>query len=273
MKTNTRLPVADCRLPIEKQNAAPFSVSIVNRKSKIVNAFTLVELLVVISIIAVLAAFTVPVLKSLKRTQVIKQTQAEMAQLETAIDSYKAAYGFYPPSNPKYNPNNPATFIQAMFSPLYFELLGTTNNNGVYYTLDGSANISSQPPPAPSAIQNAFGVGGILNCMKPGAGEDAPVARNFMTGLKHPSQSDNHGNQYGYMTNNGVLAAIFLGAVGGPDQDYQPLKVADANPWRYVNPGINNPNSYDLWVQLVISGKTNLICNWSKQVQINSPLP
>ena len=25
--------------------------------------------------------------------------------------------------------------------------------------------------------------------------------------------------------------------------------------------------------QLVIGGKTNLICNWSKQVQINNPLP
>src|SRR5438094_2100679 len=75
-----------------------------NRKSEIGNstAFTLVELLVVISIIAVLAAFTVPVLRSLKKTQVIKQTQAELAQLETAIDSYKAAYGFYPPSNPSY---------------------------------------------------------------------------------------------------------------------------------------------------------------------------
>ena len=27
---------------------------------------------------------------------------AEMEQLETAIDSYKTVYGFYPPSNPGY---------------------------------------------------------------------------------------------------------------------------------------------------------------------------
>jgi hypothetical protein len=46
------------------------------------------------------------------------------------------------------------------------------------------------------------------------------------------------------------------------------------NPWRYnsSNP-TNNPGSYDLWVQLSIAGKTNLICNWSKQVQIGSSLP
>jgi hypothetical protein len=54
------------------------------------------------------------------------------------------------------------------------------------------------------------------------------------------------------------------------------LKGIDVNPWRYTsNPqsATNNPGSYDLWVQLVMGGKTNLICNWSKQVQINNPLP
>jgi len=47
------------------------------------------------------------------------------------------------------------------------------------------------------------------------------------------------------------------------------------NPWRYnsSNP-TNNPGSYELWIQLVFApGKSNLICNWTKQVQINSPLP
>ena len=42
------------------------------------------------------------------------------------------------------------------------------------------------------------------------------------------------------------------------------------NPWRYAYPGTNNPGSYDLWVQLDIAGNTNLICNWTKQVQINN---
>ena len=57
------------------------------------------------------------------------------------------------------------------------------------------------------------------------------------------------------------------------DDAYQPLKAPGLNPFRYVYPGVNNPSSYDLWVQLVIGGKTNLVCNWSRQVQINSPLP
>jgi hypothetical protein len=73
---------------------------------------------------------------------------------------------------------------------------------------------------------------------------------------------------------NNVLVNILIGSVGGPHVQYQPLLTQDINPWRYVCPGINNPGSYDLWMQLVFApGQTNLICNWTKQVQINSPWP
>src|SRR5450432_2820082 len=77
------------------------------------HAFTLIELLVVISIIAVLAAFTIPVLKTVARKKILDRTRGEMEQIETAIDSYKTAYGFYPPSNnsnPKYDLANPASW-------------------------------------------------------------------------------------------------------------------------------------------------------------------
>jgi len=227
-------------------------------------AFTLIELLVVISIIAILAAFTIPVLHTVARKKILDRTTGEMAQIETAIDSYKAAYGFYPPSNPGY----PATANDALFNPLYFELLGTTttNNNGLYQTLDGSASIKISALTATPAL---LGVSGFINCTKPGAGEDAAAAKNFLPGLTP--------NRIGLgITNTADTSnpvTLLLAAVGGPDQNYQPLNAAGVNPWRYVSPGVNNPSSYDLWVQLVISGKTNLICNWSKQVQVNSPLP
>ncbi len=232
------------------------------RQIRTLAAFTLIELLVVISIIAVLAAFTIPVLNTVARKKVLDRTRAEMAQIETAIDSYKAAYGFYPPSNPKYLPNNSTTWDQAMISPLYFELLGTTNNNGTYYTLDGSASIGADP----LNMQSAFGVSGFVNSSKTGAAEDAPAARNFLPAL--------NSNRFSSASNNTVVATVFVASVGGPDVKYHPFHDTPGfNPWRYVSPGVNNPNSYDLWVQLVISGKTNLVCNWSKQVQLNSPLP
>jgi prepilin-type N-terminal cleavage/methylation domain-containing protein len=235
-------------------------------------AFTLVELLVVISIIALLAAFTIPALKSFKRAAVLNQTKAEMAQLETAIESYKAAYGFYPPGNSSYNPANSATFSATYFTPLYYELMGTKNTNpnnpglGTYQTLDGSVSIlgtdlTTAPAPGP------LGVGGFINYAKPGAIEDVIAAKNFLPGLK--------ANQIGYPVTNlsypTIALAVIITAVGGPDPGTAPL--GTANPWRYVNPGVNNPQSYDLWVQLDVSGKTNLVCNWNKQVTFNSPLP
>jgi len=233
-------------------------LSLVTRHSP---AFTLIELLVVIAIIAVLAAFTIPVLKGLKRNQFIKQSQAEMARLETAIDSYKATYGFYPPSNPGY----PSVQSDAMYSPLYFELLGTTMNTatGNYQTLDGSASISTNTV----TMNNAFGVGGFVNCTK-GSGEDAAPAKNFLPDLKPKQIGQN-------ITNNNIGVTLLIGAVGGPDPNYTPLgnNTSGLNPWRYVCPGTNNPSSYDLWIQLKIAGTTNLICNWTKQVQLNNGLP
>jgi type II secretory pathway pseudopilin PulG len=213
-------------------------------------AFTLMELTFVIGIIVTLAAFTIPVLHSVKRRGYIEKTQAELAKLETAIESYKAAYGFYPPSNP----NSP------LFNPLYYELLGTTNNNGTYYTLDGSASIAA------GSVSTALGIGGFMNCSKPGAGDEAPVARSFIQDLKP--------NQIGTPITNAAAPTtaltLLLGSVGGPDLSYQPLGVADVNPWRYnsSNP-TNNPNGYDLWIDFCINGTTNRVSNWNRTVQLN----
>jgi prepilin-type N-terminal cleavage/methylation domain-containing protein len=260
-----KLPIAhpgyadgSCRLPVEKPEGSRFLFQIENRKSKIENGFTLIELLVVISIIALLASFTIPVMKQLKRREYINKTQAEMAKLETAIDSYKATYGFYPPSNAG----------SPFFSPLYFELLGTTNNTttGTYQTLDGTASITVAAlttPPAPGPL----GVGGFINCTKPGAGEDAVAAKNFLPDLNSQQIVFTNTNLPNYPN---ILLPLLVASVGGPDF-YKGLPVT--NPWRYVYPGTNNPNSYDLWIELSIAGQTNLICNWTKEVQKNTTLP
>ncbi len=57
-------------------------------------------------------------------------------------------------------------------------------------------------------------------------------------------------------------------SIPGPYNVVTPASIvpANANPFRYnsSNP-TNNPNSYDLWVDIVISGKTNRINNWSSE--------
>ena len=262
MKTSTE------KLHVDFGNEAACLVPTQNSKFKIQNrpAFTLIELLVVISIIGILAAFSVPVLSGIKRQAYVNKTKAEMAQIETAIESYKAAYGFYPPSNS----NGP------LVNQLYYELEGTTNNTsiGQYITLDGSSTI-----PDGNQLYTAFGggspgVNGFLNCSKAGAGEDAPLAKTFLPDLKATQI------WRGYTNNpapRSVGVDLLVASVGGPYQNYKPpgISVTGLNPWRYNSSSpTNNPGSYDLYVQLVIKpGQTNLICNWTKQVQVNSPLP
>ena len=234
-----------------------------NRKSEIVNfeAFTLIELLVVISIIGIIAAFLLPVAGAVKKKAVIHTAQTEMAQLETAIDRYKAAYGFYPP-------DSTATVNNIPISQLYYELIGTTFNptNNLYTTLDSSAKIAAADVPTVFSS-----VSGFVNCSKPGADESVRQAKNFLPDLKP--------RQIGTITNKdapGALIKILITSVGGPDPTYKPLGQQDLNPWRYASDPqstTNNPGSYELWVQLSIAGEKHLICNWSKQVQINNPLP
>jgi prepilin-type N-terminal cleavage/methylation domain-containing protein len=233
--------------------------TIANHKSQIANfrAFTLVELLVVISIMAVLAGFTIPVLKTVKAAQQKKVARAELEHLQTALENYKAKYGAYPPGNNQTGYTPP--IYGSMLSQLYYELAGTTISGAKFVTLDGSASIPV------ASVNTAYGVGGFVNCTK-GSGEDGAIAKNFL-----PSLSS---KQIGAVSNNSVAnTALLATSIGGPDINYAPLGVSGLNPFRYVYPGVNNPGGYDLWVQLVISGQTNLICNWSRQVQINSPLP
>jgi prepilin-type N-terminal cleavage/methylation domain-containing protein len=229
-----------------------------NRKSKIENsqAFSLIELLVVITIIGVLAGFIIVGLGAVKKWQYLHVARVELETVETALENYKAKYGAYPPGNQF---AATANYSPAMNSQLYYELSGTVKNNTTFLTLDGVSQISA------NNVNTAYGVGGFVNCSK-GSIEDSTAAKNFLPNLK-PKQ------YYLNVTNNNVPTTVLVTSVGGPDNNYQPLNAPDLNPIRYLYPGTNNPNSYDLWVQLVIGGKTNLICNWSRQVMINSPWP
>ena len=256
MKAKFQMPDAGCRM--EKQRRRDF---VIRRSSFAFHAFTIIELLAVITIIGVLSAFLFTALKGIKRQQYIRNAQAEMEQLETAIERYKAAYGFYPPDNP----------TNALFNPLYFELLGTTNIAGNSPTPQYQSLDDPTIQLTPSDVTAVFGLSGFMNCSKPGSAEDARAAQNFLPGLKPGQISPSFTNQEpdGFK--------LLVTSVGGPDMTYNPLGMngaAGINPWRYnsSNP-TNNPGAYELWVQLSIGGRTNLVCNWNRQVQLNSPLP
>src|SRR6185295_5062625 len=61
--------------------------------------FTLIELLVVIAVIAILAAMIIPITGAVNKTKIRSKAKGELAQIETAIESYHAKHGIYPPDN------------------------------------------------------------------------------------------------------------------------------------------------------------------------------
>jgi len=207
-------------------------------------AFTLIELLVVIAVISLLAAMIVPITGAVTRNRGRVRARAELEQIVTALEQYKATLGHYPPDNPG----------NVVSNQLYFELLGTTNNGVAYVTLDGSASINVADVP------KIFGpnVTGFVNANRPGAGDELRTAKPFLKTLK-PTQYATIVNQVRLLTCS--LPAPILSSPSA----YPVAAVPGANPWRYnsSNP-TNNPTSFDLWIDIVISGKTNRISNWSK---------
>jgi prepilin-type N-terminal cleavage/methylation domain-containing protein len=211
-------------------------------------AFTLIELLIVISVIAALAALTFPAVRGARLSVMRSRARSEMIQIESAIERYQQKLGYYPPDNPG----------NWELNQLYYELLGTTNigtaPNNVYFTLDGSSRIKASDF---NAAFPGLKVTGFMNCARAGRGDEAPSAVSFLTGLKS--------SQFTVLTNpSGPFCTILVSGLPGP-----PLPGglgATINPWRYNSSSPqHNRKTFDLWVDVLAGNKTNRICNWSEK--------
>jgi general secretion pathway protein G len=98
MKIKTQ--TAKNELPIDfRNNATRRRFSIVNRKSKIVNGFTLVELMLVVMIIGILAALVIPKIAGRGEDARKAAAYADIhGGIKTALDAYEVDNGFYPKS-------------------------------------------------------------------------------------------------------------------------------------------------------------------------------
>jgi type II secretory pathway pseudopilin PulG len=224
-------------------------------------AFTLIELLAVICVIGLLAALIFPLVRAVNRIKLTSRARAELAQLECFIDSYRARIGSYPPDNHNARNNQ----LLAGLNQLYYELVGTTYKGDTFITKDFSS-----PPLTPNMVVTIFGPGvaGFVNCDK-GDTDDFQPAIQFLNNIK-PSQVATIS-----MTNGGtrmsVSGRVLVCTVPGPDPNEPPLNNGSPplNPWRYNSSSpTNNPNTYDLWVDIAANGHVFRICNWTSKARV-----
>jgi prepilin-type N-terminal cleavage/methylation domain-containing protein len=71
------------------------------------NAFTLIEMLIVITIIGILAGLSLAVISGVQKSQRRIKTTTLMTGVQATLDSYKTTYGYYPGSKSEATTTNP----------------------------------------------------------------------------------------------------------------------------------------------------------------------
>ncbi|MFO1476934.1 MAG: type II secretion system protein [Verrucomicrobiota bacterium] len=224
--------------------------------------FTLFELLVVIAVIGVLMGLLFPVSGIVKKNQVLAATRAELKQVQTAIEAYKAKLGFYPPDH-----SQPGVVGRIVTNQLFFELKGTVFNPAthIYTTLDGTASI-----PESDAL-NLFGAGFINTSTSAAGTDEKPGPVNFLPHLRP--------KQVGILVNSSgtEYARLLVCSMEWPDgmnppvwnpspPPSRPQPPPILNPWNYVSSSpTNNPNSYDLWVDVKVKDTVYRVSNWNNK--------
>jgi prepilin-type N-terminal cleavage/methylation domain-containing protein len=184
--------------------------------SKTKRAFTLVEILLVISIIAVLAALTVG-LYSVVRDKTVESTiLAEMEQVKLALQSYKEKHGNFPPSYPP---------------PPPYPLSGPTDNK-LYYYLSGEAELMRSPDLTDLTE---------LHDMNPGEIKERRMDGGIKNLLPNLKKEQFHTIVNGKLTNLGILYSPL------PDKDDTTKRA----PWIYNSrTPTHNRETYDLSVKI-----------------------
>jgi prepilin-type N-terminal cleavage/methylation domain-containing protein len=200
-------------------------------------AFTIIELLMVIAIMAVVAGLIVGLAAVTGDNKKIRRSEAELANLVMLIEEYKTKVGVYPPDNP--NGNLPERNV------LLYELAGAVRKPGPLYT-------TSFGDITQTDLQNTFGVGGIVNARDEGnVDPDANRSYPSLKSLKSDQSAE-------VFPGTRSLVVPIDGLNGRP------------NPWNYRlgNPtNAHNPQSFDLWVEIKLGTtngvpKTKIIGNW-----------
>lgn len=195
-------------------------------------AYTLIEMLTVIAIIALLASLILVAMPAVTEKRARATAQGLRDALVAAIQNYQADLNAYPPDNPA-NPARP---------PLLYELTGTAAimQGGAGATETVVRYDTRLHPPAPgqgytpTELGSLFNRKGFLN-----AGTDGAFGKNYLPTLRSKQYAADPADPLPP-----DRRPLFLVVpVKGPSGDF--------NPWRYVSSRpTNNPNAFDLWVEI-----------------------
>lgn len=112
--------------------------------------FSLTELLVVIGLIAVLAALSVPAISAVRRRSQTQATRALMDRLRQGLEQYSLDFGQYPPSRPEalgLRSNRQNDGIEALT-----RALSTRSKSGPYVELQGDELANCDQDLMPSGV-------------------------------------------------------------------------------------------------------------------------
>lgn len=235
-------------------------------------AFTLVELLVVISVIALLASLILGVGGVASRKSKEIRVQAELNRLVTLIENYKSKIGAYPPSNEGFlAPNRSGGQRPPHPSQLYYELSGTiyTNRPGQsgYFYPAGAANVSDAVRFTPNQIVSIFGVDGFAN--------SARERRNVK--LRAEFKPDQLKRVRFFNRDITVLVAPIQPPPGPPAPNAPTtvpvLPSGRAYVWYYDSLSSNryNADGFDLWTEVQIGKKFIRFSNWEPGPVVTGP--
>jgi prepilin-type N-terminal cleavage/methylation domain-containing protein len=197
-------------------------------------AFTLIEMLMVITIMGIVATLVVTMGVAASQKKKIVAVQGEEEKLITMIENYHNKLNYYPPDNGLLAGvnylSNPSLYDGlAATNPLIYELTGATN-------LSSGANLAvfNSPSITASEYNKVFNRGGIAN-------GDALEPHNFF----QPGPAPKEVAPYA-IDNNVWIAGLIV-----------PTDLVPGNTnnfWHYDSSSTNrhNMNTYDLWAEYSI---------------------
>ncbi len=210
--------------------------------------FTLIELLTVIAIIAVLAGITMGLTAAARNARVNSRGNAELQQIQTAIEAYKADRNAFPPDHalPDGSPNK----VNPVVNQLFYELRGLDVVNGAFRVKGGNESID------PDVVKAVFGRGGFLNASV----DPSEPAGTYL---------DPKASAVKRVVVNGANVDLLVTPFDWPlnAADAPPLQPygekSRTNPWRYVSTSAtNNAGSFDLWAEVWVGSEKRVFKNW-----------